>query len=255
PTTEPESATEPEPTAASGDATEPAPDSAAATLAARPHDLSGPGAPTAGDAAPGAHEPGDADPLQAMVAAGTAVVLPLDDAGKTAAAAAATAESATAESATAEAATTEAESPVSAAATESATTEAEVVNEPNDVANDVATAAETGAVAADEPELAVNLADVAAADPVLPASGVASGFRIWLASLHDEAAANQAWTLLSRRYGDVLGPLEPFIEPAASIDGGTLYRVQAGPFASALAAQEACATLGARSAYCVAIAP
>lgn len=155
------------------------------------------------------------DPLAMMVAAGTAVVLPLDAARLAAAADTADVE------------------PLNVANDETT----------NDEWMDDVAAPDSGAASEAQASL----------EPVTDAAP--KEFRIWLVSLHDEAAAKSAWSLLSQRHGDVLGKLEPFIEPAVAVDGGTLYRVQAGPFDSALAAQEACATLGARSTYCVAIAP
>jgi len=84
-------------------------------------------------------------------------------------------------------------------------------------------------------------------------SDTAAGFRIWLASFHDEASARAAWQALSRANADVLGALMPTIVRVDDGGGGSLYRVQAGPFASAIEAQDVCAALGVRSTACVAI--
>jgi hypothetical protein len=92
-----------------------------------------------------------------------------------------------------------------------------------------------------------------AAPVVDEGSDTAAGFRIWLASFHDEASARAAWQALSRANADVLGALMPTIVRVDDGGGGSLYRVQAGPFASAIEAQDVCAALGARSTACVAI--
>ena len=188
-------------------------------------------------AAQASRELGDDDPLRDLVALGAAVVLSLDAEGRVVRPDTGARDGGGA---------TLAATAAAPAAGEAHTAEAT----PTEPANATPDTAEVAPSETADAQPTTGTPAVASEDSV-PSKPT---FRIWLASFHREADAREAWTRLSQNYGDVLGSLEPFIEPAPTASG-TLYRVQAGPFDSALAAQAACATLGNRSAYCVAIAP
>ena len=64
-------------------------------------------------------------------------------------------------------------------------------------------------------------------------------------------AAQQAWAQLVGRYADVLGPLQHRVSAIDFGDGrGTFYRLKAGPFDSQATAEQVCAALRSRGAYC-----
>ncbi len=79
-------------------------------------------------------------------------------------------------------------------------------------------------------------------------------FRIQLAALSNEAAASRAWERFRRRYGDLLAGLKPVVEPART-SSGTLYRVQAGKFASRERARALCARIREAGGDCFVVGP
>ena len=79
-------------------------------------------------------------------------------------------------------------------------------------------------------------------------------FRIQLAALSDEAAASRAWDRFRRRYGALLEGLEPVVEPARRGER-TLYRVQAGTFASREEARARCARIKKAGGDCFVVGP
>jgi len=79
-------------------------------------------------------------------------------------------------------------------------------------------------------------------------------FRIQLAALSDEAAASRAWERFRQRYGDLLEGLEPVVQPARTASG-TLYRVQAGKFASREEARARCARIRKAGGDCFVVGP
>jgi len=89
-----------------------------------------------------------------------------------------------------------------------------------------------------------------------PAPGTAPTrlFRIQLAALSDEAAASRAWDRFRRRYGELLAGLEPVVRPATS-GGRTLYRVQAGSFASREEARARCTRIRQAGGDCFVVGP
>ncbi len=79
-------------------------------------------------------------------------------------------------------------------------------------------------------------------------------YRIQLAALSDEAAAARAWDRFRRRYGDLLAGLEPVVRPIET-GGRTLYRVQAGSFASREEARARCARIKRAGGDCFVVGP
>jgi hypothetical protein len=119
-------------------------------------------------------------------------------------------------------------------------------------------------IADEPPETAVE-APAAEPEPASPAptetsaeapdASLPATFRVWLASYEAAAQAEAGWQDLVLRHGDLLAALTPTIVPPdeGAVEG--LFRLQAGPFASAVAAQDVCRALGERDADCVAVAP
>jgi cell division septation protein DedD len=90
----------------------------------------------------------------------------------------------------------------------------------------------------------------AAPAPQVAAAPAAGGIRIQLASVRSQADAQREWERLRRQHGDVLGNLTASFPTVDLGDRGMFWRIQAGGFASADAAQAACAALRARGAGC-----
>jgi hypothetical protein len=60
---------------------------------------------------------------------------------------------------------------------------------------------------------------------------------------------DQAWSQLRQRYPRVLSDLSPSVERIATVSG-TMYRLQAGPFASREAATDACSAIQSQGGQC-----
>lgn len=86
--------------------------------------------------------------------------------------------------------------------------------------------------------------------PKSRSSSSASGPRVQLAAVVSEAEARKEWERLLRANGDLLGSLSPTIVRADLGAKGVVYRVQAGPLASAAAASDLCGKLKARKVGC-----
>jgi cell division septation protein DedD len=86
--------------------------------------------------------------------------------------------------------------------------------------------------------------------PQIAAAPAAGGIRIQLASVRSQADAQREWERLRRQHGDVLGNLTASFPTVDLGDRGMFWRIQAGGFANADAAQAACAALRARGAGC-----
>lgn len=82
-----------------------------------------------------------------------------------------------------------------------------------------------------------------------PAPARSSAYRLQLLALRSEGAMGQAWSQLRQRYPTVLSDLSPSIERIATVSG-TMYRLQAGPFASREAASDACAAIQSQGGQC-----
>ncbi len=78
------------------------------------------------------------------------------------------------------------------------------------------------------------------------------GTRVQLAAYGSEERANEAWSELQAVHGDMLADLQPMVE-SASLESGTFYRLQAGPFESASDADTFCQQLHERQLDCIVI--
>jgi hypothetical protein len=122
------------------------------------------------------------------------------------------------------------------------------------------------------PEPAASAEPAATAEPAAPAetaspapapelaatetaSNPASGFRIQLAALKSEEAADAAWTKLQGQYPDLLGDLKPTIQRIDLGANGIFYRVQGGPLEGRSAAQSLCGKLNQRGQQCLVVQP
>jgi len=80
-----------------------------------------------------------------------------------------------------------------------------------------------------------------------------AGWRLQLAAYLARPVAERGWRALSKKYGDILGGLEPATEAVDIAGRGTVYRLQAGPFASRAGAAEKCAELKAAGGECLVV--
>ncbi len=86
--------------------------------------------------------------------------------------------------------------------------------------------------------------------PIVPPSPPrSSAYRLQLLALRSEGAMTQAWSQLRQRYPTVLSDLSPSVERIATVSG-TMYRLQAGPFASREAATDACSAIQQQGGQC-----
>ena len=114
----------------------------------------------------------------------------------------------------------------------------------------------TASTAAAAPTSATATTTTAAPASATPASPTTTqtaslgNYRIQLASLKSEAAAEKTWKRLSSKYKDVLASLTVHIQKVA-LASGTFYRLQAGPFEDRTAAADACAKLKAHGQQCL----
>lgn len=78
-----------------------------------------------------------------------------------------------------------------------------------------------------------------------PSSGSApAGWRIQLASFRSQGEARSGWERLKAAHGEALGALQPiFDEVNLGTGRGVFVRLQAGPFANASAARQACSRI------------
>lgn len=93
------------------------------------------------------------------------------------------------------------------------------------------------------------VASTAPSAPV-PKPTSSGGPRVQLAAVGSETEAHKEWERLLRANGDLLGSLSPTIVRADLGAKGVVYRVQAGPFASAEAASDLCGRLKSRKVGC-----
>lgn len=122
----------------------------------------------------------------------------------------------------------------------------------------------------DQPDAPENLPTPEAATPAPPpppapeappqpavtaATDAAGGYRVQLASVRSMEAAQQEWTRLTGRHGDLLGDLDLDVERADLGERGVFYRVRGGPLAGEEAAESLCETMKARDVGCLVVAP
>ncbi|TVR84181.1 MAG: SPOR domain-containing protein [Rhodospirillales bacterium] len=86
---------------------------------------------------------------------------------------------------------------------------------------------------------------------LMPSAG--GSYRVQLASVRSRADAEAEWRRLSRRHGDLLGPLSPDYSSAEVADRGVFYRLRAGPLRDAQQARRLCAALAERNVGCMVV--
>ena len=108
---------------------------------------------------------------------------------------------------------------------------------------------ETSAAASDEATATVTVA--------LPVQTAATtgAFRIQLAAVKTQDAAQAAWKKMMKTHPDVLKGLKVNVVKVDRGADGTLFRVQGGPFADRAAAETACSKLKQKSQACLVVAP
>ncbi|MSP19944.1 MAG: SPOR domain-containing protein [Alphaproteobacteria bacterium] len=87
------------------------------------------------------------------------------------------------------------------------------------------------------------------------AAGAAGGtFRIQLGSYGDAKAAMDNWDVLKRKYATILTGMQPTVI-AATVQGRTYHRLQAGPLGTVAAANDMCARVKAGGTDCLVVRP
>ena len=71
----------------------------------------------------------------------------------------------------------------------------------------------------------------------------AGGIQVWLASERDPDDAMKLWAGTQARFADVLGDAQPAVTEVSVGEGGTFFRLMAGPLASPEAARDLCALM------------
>lgn len=100
------------------------------------------------------------------------------------------------------------------------------------------------------PDVAAPQAQVAAARPALASdSGRSDGPWVQLAALPTLRQAEQTWTEIREQHAGLLARHEPRIQRIER-DGGELFRLRVGPFASQSAAADLCRALRTEHASC-----
>ncbi|MFC3226663.1 SPOR domain-containing protein, partial [Marinibaculum pumilum] len=93
---------------------------------------------------------------------------------------------------------------------------------------------------------ATDAAPAAAAEREMPPGSIL----LQLAALRDDQGARSEWRRIQGRHSQVLGPMAAHFERVDIPGKGMFTRIQAGPFASAAAAESACASLKAAGQGC-----
>jgi cell division septation protein DedD len=91
-------------------------------------------------------------------------------------------------------------------------------------------------------------------DPVQTAAATGA-FRIQLAAVKSQDAAQVGWKKMTKTHPDVLGGLTLNVVKVDKSSGGALYRLQAGPFVDRTAAETACGRLKQKRQDCLVIGP
>jgi hypothetical protein len=84
---------------------------------------------------------------------------------------------------------------------------------------------------------------------VKPATAI-SGVRVQLGAVGSEDAAQKEWDRIRKANSDILGSVAPAFVRADLGDKGVVYRIQAGPLATADAAADLCSKLKTRNVGC-----
>jgi cell division septation protein DedD len=88
----------------------------------------------------------------------------------------------------------------------------------------------------------------------LGATSAGGGWKVQLASVSSNAAAEREWKRMQLRNSDLLGNLS-LTTQTIKLDRGTFYRIQAGPLADLATANNLCGSLKARKQDCLIVAP
>lgn len=123
----------------------------------------------------------------------------------------------------------------------------------NPPANPPAVAARPAATPAAAPPQTAAVTPPAAVARPATAPPVA-GFRVQLGAFNDDKAALANWETLKRKHGETLTGLTPTVV-AATVNGRSFQRLQAGPLATSAAANELCGRLKAGGTDCLVVRP
>lgn len=98
-------------------------------------------------------------------------------------------------------------------------------------------------------------AAIAAPAAPRPATGTpVAGFRVQLGAFNDDKVALANWETLKRKHGETLNGLTPTVV-AATVNGRSFQRLQAGPLATSAAASQLCDRLKAGGTDCLVVRP
>lgn len=116
------------------------------------------------------------------------------------------------------------------------------------------------ATSSDQPQPSVDEPAVAAVEPVaegepVQTAAVTGAFRIQLAAVKSQDAAQVGWKKMTKTHPDVLGGLTLNVVKVDRSSGGALYRLQAGPFVDRPTAEAACGKLKQKRQDCLVIGP
>ncbi len=102
------------------------------------------------------------------------------------------------------------------------------------------------------PAAADAVAAVPAAPPTASAAKAGGAVMVQFAALKDKAAADQAWTRLTKMHADLLGGLQPSIEPV-TVNGNKLFRLRAVGLSDGKVASALCAKMKERKQDCTVV--
>lgn len=105
----------------------------------------------------------------------------------------------------------------------------------------------------DEP--AVAPVEQATEDEPVQTAAMTGAFRIQLAAVKSQDAAQVGWKKMTKTHPDVLGGLTLNVVKVDRSAGGALYRLQAGPFSDRDTAEAACGKLKQKRQDCLVIGP
>jgi hypothetical protein len=91
--------------------------------------------------------------------------------------------------------------------------------------------------------------------PTIASVGKAGGYRLQLASVRSEAAAQQEWDRLKKTQKDLLGGIAAGWSRADLGERGIFYRILAGPIDDPATAERICGELKKRSVGCILVRP
>jgi hypothetical protein len=94
----------------------------------------------------------------------------------------------------------------------------------------------------------------AATAPTAAAAPAGAGFRVQLGAFNDDKIALANWETLKRKHGETLTGLTPTVV-AATVNGRSFQRLQAGPLATSAAAAQLCDRLKAGGTDCLVVRP